>query len=1790
MPALFERLLDIHKKSVQEHVIPDSEEDLWLVFRLVAATIKDVAMVIDGLDELSDVDTGPTMLFEQLVKVADNARAGGNTFKVVVTTRPPHTVTSAYTRQYHIKQADTATDVAATVAEKVNQSEEFQSLDPKARSDISAKVIHGAEGMFLWADLMVQELRNRQSDEDIETMLKAVPKDLDELYDRMLSSLDLKSEDTRRIFSWLLVVARPLHMDEFNIVLTTEPGHEGTKKRKSDIADDVRKACGPLIKIDGGFVKFVHLSLTQYMNGKPFQEKYGWTVSTCHNEVALRSLAYLSFPIEGNFHRDSPGIQVTADEITKQRLDNMVEHRQLLKYTIQYWAHHLLKSSPNGTLQDTFLKEECKDFPRYQAMAWTENVLWPSTFTAKARLEVYKIALEIREVLFEHAEIEVIQTRLGLAKALEEFGDNERATSEFRKCWEACVELEGDEIETALECAKQLALNLELRGLGEQAGEMYTWMWNALSELHGPADSQTISAARELAWFHQKHHQDQDCIDVYRGIWEVCIDAFGPVDPQSIAAGTTLARTCQIAKQKSESLKVYQAIWDSVREECRPSNPEYLTAAIDLFQAFENCSKQGDAESFLDSVLEQFKKASPGSAMQALFVDSKLELVRYYKRQGNTAKSTSVILDLHELCCESLGTEDVAASFLSSMETVVAELRQPGIEGAAELPELLYKFLLKKHDPPDIATVEAARQLALSLEHDSMKQEARETLDDCVKKCTATGVMDAAAIQAYNNLGLYDQKENSWKEAAATWELLLQGLWPQFLADAEPAPPESFATEALDVAQRLGLSREKAGQEADAKKTYEKLFAICKKHLGIGDVKITFAADRLAGILQQEGSTTAAVELYKGVYESRREVFGVSSASTIESGLRLAQFYVKASEISKAESLYVEMLNSLERDWGKSFTTTVEVSLALASVYESQPLKAYKAEELYEGLWSLCLREKLMNANPGNDKWKFDPGTVINLRNKLYKLYGTQKASVKFCCVAREYRQMCLESYGDGHREHIIATLWNGEILDKWKKSTEAKKVYAELLETCLRQSGPYEEADVEIRMKIGASWEKSGRAEDATSLYEKLFEEDISNNISSMPKLMTEIALRLTRRYKRNKAGSNHSEAVFSRIMDDALSISDDNDRTTRLKHVLQFYKTLLKDKLVDAREDVFETLWSSLKSQEALSRDDYTWLAQRLTKFYRVTNQTAKFNNLCTELYKYSMAQTGWQERQEIEKILKEIYTRSGKAPDEAISRLNFAETIRNAALDQPSTQPPTKEQLDALEKLRYKSHPSQCMIELWEKWRTVSAMGEITRTLGTIAAGSFSYSDKAGKVEAARILQQTWDDCVQAFGETNPITLDAGARAAASWKYRDEDNTGLWKKMYDACCRDPDLGPYHERSVAVGLGLGRAYCNWGPMTQAVELSKELDKGMRDRLGGIASESYIKQCVEVAGLSSSVSRAAQDSGRHNARAGTAIAHAEEVLRFALDRTKSVLGPEHKLVFEILRDLFYALKLQDRVHDMEQACHDVWEARSSKTAWGSDDISRVGDHLAQIYFESGRRLEAVRLMRQLCEHDEALHGLTAHGTLKRYNRLSSCYSAQNNFAESLAIHRRALIAFGVFGAELGGVDEPPRRQAPRSQRTYRYSGGGSYDDFDDDNDDDDDDYRPSGAGGFRNRAWGPRRPQPGGRYGQEDNDDDNHDSFSTGRPPAVHSIFRRGWPDSGMLEQCNLYGRALERLGRWAEAERVYQDLWAECRRASAGGESWMIHKFSNVKAWNEEAKTRKVGEEGLWQRRNYF
>ncbi|KAH7398581.1 hypothetical protein BKA66DRAFT_453414 [Pyrenochaeta sp. MPI-SDFR-AT-0127] len=55
---------------------------------------------------------------------------------------------------------------------------------------------------------------------------------------------------------------------------------------------------------------------------------------------------------------------------------------------------------------------------------------------------------------------------------------------------------------------------------------------------------------------------------------------------------------------------------------------------------------------------------------------------------------------------------------------------------------------------------------------------------------------------------------------------------------------------------------------------------------------------------------------------------------------------------------------------------------------------------------------------------------------------------------------------------------------------------------------------------------------------------------------------------------------------------------------------------------------------------------------------------------------------------------------------------------------------------------------------------------------------------------------------------------------------------------------------------------------------------------------------------------------------------------------------------------------------------------------------------------------------------------------------------------------------------------------------------------------------------------------------------------------------------DRRVHQQTNLLGRALQRMGRWLEAQKVYQDLWLLCSREP---EDWMYRKLGNISSWGE-------------------
>jgi hypothetical protein len=63
----------------------------------------------------------------------------------------------------------------------------------------------------------------------------------------------------RKVLEWITCGRRPLRKEELLQLLVIQEGTEDFTKGRKDF-QDIRRACGPVIEIEDGMVRFVHFS------------------------------------------------------------------------------------------------------------------------------------------------------------------------------------------------------------------------------------------------------------------------------------------------------------------------------------------------------------------------------------------------------------------------------------------------------------------------------------------------------------------------------------------------------------------------------------------------------------------------------------------------------------------------------------------------------------------------------------------------------------------------------------------------------------------------------------------------------------------------------------------------------------------------------------------------------------------------------------------------------------------------------------------------------------------------------------------------------------------------------------------------------------------------------------------------------------------------------------------------------------------------------------------------------------------------------------------------------------------------------------------------------------------------------------------------------------------------------------------------------------------------------------------------------------------------------------------
>lgn len=95
------------------------------------------------------------------------------------------------------------------------------------RKKIVQKLEEGANGMFLWVNLMLDQIRNTSRPSDIVTALNAAPRELDKMlrhiFERVASDPDVDKPDFNEILRWVTCAQERLTLGEMDTILKLRP-------------------------------------------------------------------------------------------------------------------------------------------------------------------------------------------------------------------------------------------------------------------------------------------------------------------------------------------------------------------------------------------------------------------------------------------------------------------------------------------------------------------------------------------------------------------------------------------------------------------------------------------------------------------------------------------------------------------------------------------------------------------------------------------------------------------------------------------------------------------------------------------------------------------------------------------------------------------------------------------------------------------------------------------------------------------------------------------------------------------------------------------------------------------------------------------------------------------------------------------------------------------------------------------------------------------------------------------------------------------------------------------------------------------------------------------------------------------------------------------------------------------------------------------------------------------------------------------------------------------------------
>ncbi|TLS25676.1 hypothetical protein PpBr36_07275 [Pyricularia pennisetigena] len=244
--------------------------------------------VLDGLDECKD---SSSVFTKQILSSLPRG------LRVFVTSRPLEqlqrglAILDQRVHVHNLSDDDTSGDIGLFVQAKLKELGRPENASE--RNVLCQKILSKASGSFLWVRLIMQEFEKTWTRGSMEEVLEKVPMDLQEMYLRILKTVEeskTNAELAKVILRWVVLSSRPLSVDELCTAVRLDANQ--------DLQNGIRAIpalCGNLVFVDqGNKVQIVHKTAREFLTSPTCKSEIIVVKAEDHSRQGIVLLRFLS--------------------------------------------------------------------------------------------------------------------------------------------------------------------------------------------------------------------------------------------------------------------------------------------------------------------------------------------------------------------------------------------------------------------------------------------------------------------------------------------------------------------------------------------------------------------------------------------------------------------------------------------------------------------------------------------------------------------------------------------------------------------------------------------------------------------------------------------------------------------------------------------------------------------------------------------------------------------------------------------------------------------------------------------------------------------------------------------------------------------------------------------------------------------------------------------------------------------------------------------------------------------------------------------------------------------------------------------------------------------------------------------------------------------------------------------------------------------------------------------------------------------------------------------------------